>query len=116
MKMRTSTSRPQDGTARLVAAPPVHDHIQQAQQPDNTAAKPTSRLRIGIVVPHIFMHQALLGQVIFSPGDLALQLADGLQVLGADVTLFTPGPVPSRVRTVTANLSYFEQELAGRGD
>ncbi len=73
-------------------------------------------LRIGLVVPHIFMHEALLPHVIFSPGQLALQLADGLVDAGASVTLFTPGPVQTRARNVTADLRLFEQELAGRGD
>lgn len=75
-----------------------------------------NRLRIGIVVPHIFMHRDILPQVIFSPASLALQLADGLQQLGADVTLFTPGPVDSAARNINADLSYFERELAGRND
>lgn len=69
-----------------------------------------------MVVPHIFMHRDILPQVIFSPGKLALDLADGLDRLGADVTLFSPGPADTRVNNVTADLSYFEQELAGRGD
>lgn len=73
-------------------------------------------MRIGIVVPHIFMHRDILPQVIFSPAALATQLADGLQALGAEVTLFTPGPVDTRARNVTTDLSYFEQELAGRND
>lgn len=74
------------------------------------------RLRVGIVVPHIFMHRDILSQVIFSPGTLALELADGLQNIDVEVTLFTPGPVDTTVRNITADLSYFEQELAGRGD
>lgn len=62
------------------------------------------------------MHREILPQVIFSPGRLALDLAEGLQDLGAEVTLFTPGPVRTRVQNITADLSYFERELAGRGD
>jgi glycosyltransferase involved in cell wall biosynthesis len=75
-------------------------------------------MNIGLVVPHIFMHEGILPGVIFSPGKLALALAQGLQRLGARVTLYTPGPVPAAegVRNVTADLSYFERELAGRGD
>jgi glycosyltransferase involved in cell wall biosynthesis len=64
----------------------------------------------------MFMHRAILPHVIFSPGTLALELAAGLQQLGADVTLFTPGPVDTPVRNLTADLAYFERELAGRGD
>ncbi len=62
------------------------------------------------------MHRDILPQVIFSPAALALQLADGLQALGANVTLFTPGPVDTKAHNITADLTYFEQELAGRGD
>jgi glycosyltransferase involved in cell wall biosynthesis len=80
-------------------------------------SRPTkNRLRIGLVAPHIFMHRDILPQVIFSPGQLAIDLADGLQKLGADVTLFSPGPVATRARNITADLSLFEQEIAGRGD
>lgn len=73
-------------------------------------------MRVGLVVPHIFLHKDILPNVIFSPGKLALDLAVGLQKLGADVTLFSPGPADTSVKNVTADLSYFEQELAGRGD
>lgn len=73
-------------------------------------------MKIGIVVPHIFMHPDVLPHVIFSPGRLALQLAEGLQAAGEDVTLFTPGLIKTSVPVITADLSYFEQELAARGD
>ncbi len=72
-------------------------------------------MRIGLVIPHIFMQRDILPHVIFSPGKLALDLADGLQQLGAEVTLFSPGPVATRATNITADLSLFEQELAGRG-
>lgn len=67
-------------------------------------------------MPHIFMHRDILSQVIFSPGKLALDLAAGLQNLGADVTLFSPGPVDTPVANIAADLTLFERELAGRGD
>ena len=73
-------------------------------------------LKVGIVVPHIFMQAGVREHVIFSPGDMALTLAEGLQDLGAEVTLFTPGPIGTKAHNITADLSYFEQELAGRGD
>jgi glycosyltransferase involved in cell wall biosynthesis len=79
-----------------------------------TAATP--KLRVGLVVPHIFLQQDILPHVIFSPGQLALDLASGLQASGADVTLFSPGPAATDVKHVNANMSYFEAELAGRGD
>lgn len=72
-------------------------------------------MRVGLVVPHIFINKDILPSVIFSPGNLALDLADGLGKLGAEVTLFTPGPADTNTRNITANLSLFEQELAGRG-
>lgn len=73
-------------------------------------------LRVALVVPHIFMHREILPQVIFSPGHLALALTNGLVKEGVDVTLFTPGPVETKAHNVTADLSLFERELAGRGD
>ncbi len=73
-------------------------------------------MKIGIVVPHIFMHREILPGVIFSPAQLALDLAEGLQARGQNVTLFSPGPIDTTVKNVTADLHYFEQELAGRGD
>lgn len=72
-------------------------------------------MRVGLVVPHIFMHRDILPRVIFSPGNLALNLSDGLADLGADVTLFSPGPINTRAKNITADLSLFERELAGRG-
>jgi len=73
-------------------------------------------LRIGLVVPHIFMQADLLPRVIFSPGVLALDLVDGVAAAGVDVTLFSPGLVDTSVRNVTADLSAFKAELAARGD
>lgn len=75
-----------------------------------------SALRVGIVVPHIFMQRDILPHVIFSPARLALLLAEGLASQGVAVTLFTPGPVDTQVQNYTADLSLFEAELAGRGD
>lgn len=73
-------------------------------------------LRVGLVIPHIFMHREILPSVIFSPAKLALTLAQSLQDLGAEVTVFSPGPVEVSCANITADLSLFEQELAGRGD
>lgn len=62
------------------------------------------------------MHREILPHVIFSPAKLALDLAEGLAAEGQDVTLFSPGPVDTSVLNINADLSLFEQELAGRGD
>lgn len=73
-------------------------------------------LRVALVVPHIFMHRDILPHVIFSPGHLALSLADGLVKEGVEVSLFSPGPVTTKAANITADLQLFERELAGRGD
>jgi glycosyltransferase involved in cell wall biosynthesis len=73
-------------------------------------------VRIGLVVPHIFMHREILPNVIFSPGTLALRVAEGVDALGVELTLFTPGPVDTKVRNITADLSLFDNELSQRGD
>lgn len=73
-------------------------------------------MKVAIIVPHIFMHQDILPKVIFSPGTLAVDLAEGLAKQGVEVTLASPGPVATTVQNITANLNAFEAELAGRGD
>jgi glycosyltransferase involved in cell wall biosynthesis len=75
-----------------------------------------NKIRVALVVPHIFLHREILPKVIFSPGVLALELAKGLAKFDIDVTLFTPGPVDTIVPNINSDMSYFESELAGRGD
>ncbi|MFI5275312.1 MAG: glycosyltransferase [Candidatus Saccharimonadales bacterium] len=62
------------------------------------------------------MHREIIPHVIFSPAKLALSLSEGLETLGAKVTLFTPGPVDTSVLNLNADLSMFEHELSLRGD
>jgi glycosyltransferase involved in cell wall biosynthesis len=71
-------------------------------------------MKIGLVVPHIFMQADILPRVIFSPGSLALQLAETLQQLGHEVTLYTPGKIETSVANKTADMTYFEEELVNR--
>jgi glycosyltransferase involved in cell wall biosynthesis len=78
--------------------------------------KTTNSLRVAFVVPHIFVNNDILPNVIFSPGRLALDMTAEMTAQGADVTLFTPGPAGTVLPNVTADLTYFEQELAGRND
>ncbi len=73
-------------------------------------------MRVGLVVPHIFMHHQILPNVIFSPAHLAISLSEGLSDLGVNVTLFTPGRVDVKVPNITADLTYFEKELKIRND
>lgn len=75
-----------------------------------------NRLKVALVIPHIFLHRDILPNVIFAPGTLAMELADGLAKNDIDVTLFTPGPVGTTVPNIHADMSYFERELSGRGD
>lgn len=77
---------------------------------------PKNKVRVALVAPHIFLHNDILPNVIFSPGTLAIDLANDLNSHNIDVTLFTPGPIISGVTNITADMSYFETELAGRGD
>lgn len=72
-------------------------------------------MKIALVVPHIFLHKEVFEHVIFAPGRLALDLAQGLHTLGHEVTLFTPGPAPIKLPNITADLDGFEQELKLRG-
>lgn len=88
--------------------------MQKQSEAGGRSARDSGRLRVGLVVPHIFLHKDILPRVIFSPGKLALELAEGLQSLGAEVTLFSPGPADTSARNITADLSLFEKELAGR--
>jgi len=78
--------------------------------------KPKSNLRVAFVVPHIFISRDILPHVIFSPGKLALSLTAELDRHGVDVTLCTPGPADTSLSNTTADMSYFEAELEGRGD
>ncbi len=79
-------------------------------------------MNIALVVPHIFMHEEILPLVIFSPGYLVLDLANGLANNYQDkinITLFTPGSVKkyitnSNVKNINADLSNFEKELSLR--
>ncbi len=75
--------------------------------------KPT---RVGLVVPHIFLHRDILPRVIFSPGTLAIEMAEGLAKQYVDVTLFSVGPADTTVPNISADLSYFQAELDRRGD
>lgn len=75
-----------------------------------------NKTRVALVVPHIFLHRDIINNVIFSPGILALELAKGLLSHDVDVTLFTPGPIDTVVPNINADMSYFETELAVRGD
>jgi len=73
-------------------------------------------IRVALVVPHIFLHRDILPNVIFSPGKLALELAEGMHGHKVQVRLYSPGPIDTTVPSVQADMSYFENELSLRGD
>ncbi|MBN1915924.1 glycosyltransferase [Candidatus Dojkabacteria bacterium] len=65
-------------------------------------------MRIALLVPHIFMWKEI--KTIFAPGSLAIDLAEGLRKLGHSVSLFTPGPVITKVKNINADLIFFKEE------
>jgi len=75
-----------------------------------------NRIKVALVVPHIFLHRNILPDVIFAPGVLALELVKGITKENVDITLFTPGPVDTDVPNINTDMSYFESELPSRGD
>ncbi|MDK2899441.1 MAG: hypothetical protein PWQ10_628 [Patescibacteria group bacterium] len=75
-----------------------------------------NKVRVALVVPHIFLHRDILPNVIFSPGVLALELANNLSNDEIDVTLFSPGPIDVNIPNINVDMSYFETELAARND
>ncbi len=80
-------------------------------------ARDASVTRVALVVPHLYICDCLRGRVIFSPGELARELARGLSARSdLRVTLFTPGPVAlDGVPNVTADWNGLEAELQQRG-
>ncbi len=72
-------------------------------------------MRIGLVVPHMFMHEEIIHEVIFAPGSLALTLAQGLEERGNEVYFFSPQQNSGLFRAINADLTNFEWELWQRG-
>lgn len=74
----------------------------------------SKKLRIALLCPHMFMQKDILPNVIFSPGELAISLANGLVDYGHEVTIFSPGPVESKANNMYENVSLIEVELKQR--
>lgn len=74
-----------------------------------------SKIKVALVVPHISIIKGVFENVVFSPGQLAFDLAQGLGHHDIDVTLFTPGPADTRVKNITADMTGFNNELKNRG-
>lgn len=72
-------------------------------------------VRVAFVVPHIFMCDYIRDGVIFSPGDLAIDICNGIYGSNINITLFSPGSVRSVPKNITADMSLFNKELEGRG-
>lgn len=58
----------------------------------------------------------MLPNVIFAPAQLAISLAENLNANGHQVSLLSPGPIKTNTKNINADLSFFENELAVRGD
>lgn len=68
-------------------------------------------MKIGLIVPHIFMSDEILPNVLFAPGELSINIANKFQATGNDITLFTPSKVTTKAKNITADMGYFEKEL-----
>lgn len=72
-------------------------------------------MRIALLVPHIFMDKRYLNGVIFSPGTIAIDLANALADLNHEVTLFSPGNIDGNFTNINADTSLIDIELESRG-
>ncbi|MEP7104143.1 MAG: glycosyltransferase [Candidatus Dojkabacteria bacterium] len=73
-------------------------------------------MKIAILVPHMFMDESIMSKVIFSPGTIAIDLAEGLADLGHEVTLFSPGPIKNKkFKNICSDRTLIEKELDSRG-
>ncbi len=66
-------------------------------------------MKIALLVPHIFMWKEI--KTIFAPARLAIDLAEGLSKMGHEVTLFSPGPINTKVQNINSDLKYFKKEV-----
>ena len=75
-------------------------------------------MRVGLLIPHFFMHDEIIRDSIFAPGDLAIQLANDLVKNNVDVTLFSPGFTHpnQKIKNINCDLANFKEELNLRGD
>jgi glycosyltransferase involved in cell wall biosynthesis len=89
--------------------------MKTKKTPKSNWGRSDKPVRVALVVPHIFMNRELLPHVIFSPGQLALDLAAHLGSHNIHVTLFTPGATATKAPNITADMSYFDAELQRRG-
>ena len=87
----------------------------KAGRKNSTTHSKKNIVRVALVVPHIFINRDVMDDVIFSPGQLALNLAENLGQHNIDVTLFTPGTTNTKSKNITTDMSGFKRELAGRG-
>lgn len=74
------------------------------------------KLKIGILVPHLFAQEKVISKTIFAPIHLAINLAKHLQNdLSQEVILYTPGKITDEVENITTDLSFFHKELDLQG-
>jgi glycosyltransferase involved in cell wall biosynthesis len=73
-------------------------------------SKVSKKLKIGILIPHIFAQDKLSEEVIFAPLPLAINLANTLSQ-DHDVYLFSPGKITTKAKNITCDLSLIEKEV-----
>jgi glycosyltransferase involved in cell wall biosynthesis len=74
------------------------------------------KLRLALVAPHLYLRQEFSNKVIFSPGELLLELASTLAALGVEVTVYAPGKLKlPDVKVVYPETTELDSELAQRG-
>lgn len=68
-------------------------------------------MKIALIMPHILMWDRIMKDSIFAPGQLAIDLANGLVAKGHKVTLFTTGKVRTKAKVESINLKSVQTEL-----
>ncbi|MBI2616634.1 glycosyltransferase [Candidatus Gottesmanbacteria bacterium] len=60
-------------------------------------------MRIGLLLPSIYMSPKRYGEMIFAPRDLAIDLADGLVSEGHEVYFFTTPDTPTKAKIISGD-------------
>jgi glycosyltransferase involved in cell wall biosynthesis len=68
-------------------------------------------MRIGLLMPSIFMHKRWGEGRIFAPGSLAIALADGLADIGHDVFMYTSPDVSTKATIVAGDTKLLEKDF-----
>lgn len=69
-------------------------------------------MRIGLILPSIYMYPKYGGGRIFAPGDLASKLADGLVEKGHEVNFYTAPDFPTKANLIPGDKSLLDGDLS----